>query len=172
MSNGLNKIIAVAGVAALSACAAPEPPAPPGFRDGSVPIASAALFDLGRVAGGWYVTERTPGDGGCAASGFEIQTAASGGISIRSDCGGAPIEAALAGPGRLALPEAVGPFAPGETWVLWIDEGYRSAVLGRPDGTAAILLDRAPVMPADRAAAARVVLDFNGYDPDRLETRP
>ena len=156
---------------ALSACASPEPEAPV-YRDRSVPIASAALFDPGRVSGGWYVTERTPGDGGCAASEVEIRTAASGGLSILSDCGGAPVTAALAGPGRLALPEAVGPFAPGETWVLWVDEGYRSAVLGRPDGTAAFLLDRAPVMPADRAAAARVVLDFNGYDPDRLETRP
>jgi len=54
--------------------------------------------------------------------------------------------------------------------VLWVDEGYRTAVVGAPNGRSGWILNRDPQIPADRLAAAREILDFNGYDLSRLET--
>lgn len=53
-------------------------------------------------------------------------------------------------------------------WVLWVDEGFRTAVLGNPDGTFGWIVDRSTTGGADRIAAAREILDFNGYDVSRL----
>jgi apolipoprotein D and lipocalin family protein len=41
--------------------------------------------------------------------------------------------------------------------------------VGTPNGRAGWVLNRDPVIPADRWAAAREMLDFNGYDLSRLE---
>ena len=60
------------------------------------------------------------------------------------------------------------PFVAAEYWVLWVDESYRTAVIGTPNGRAAWILNRDPAIPADRLAAAREMLDFNGYDLTRL----
>jgi apolipoprotein D and lipocalin family protein len=71
-------------------------------------------------------------------------------------------EAEVTGPGRLAVRlDGVPGAAP--LWVLWTDEGYRTAVLGQPDGRAGWILDRSPRSSPDRIAAALEVLDFNGY---------
>ena len=53
-------------------------------------------------------------------------------------------------------------------WVLWVDEGFRTAVLGNPDGTFGWIVDRSTTGGADRIKAAREILDFNGYDTGRL----
>jgi apolipoprotein D and lipocalin family protein len=71
--------------------------------------------------------------------------------------------ARITGPGRLEISPGSGP-AGATHWVLWVDEGYRSAVVGQPDGQGGAIWDRAAAMPRDRLAAAREVLDFNGYD--------
>ena len=71
------------------------------------------------------------------------------------------------GPGRLSVRLEGVPVA-ASLWVLWVDEGYRTAVLGQPDGRAGWILARTPEIPADRLAAAREVLAFNGYDLSRL----
>ena len=39
-------------------------------------------------------------------------------------------------------------------WVLWVDEGYRTAVVGAPNGRVGWILNRDPDIPADRLAAA------------------
>jgi apolipoprotein D and lipocalin family protein len=48
-------------------------------------------------------------------------------------------------------------------WVLWVDEGYRTAVVGQPNGRAGWVLNREPGDPAGPLDRAREVLDFNGY---------
>jgi apolipoprotein D and lipocalin family protein len=140
----------------------------PSFRDGAVPIASAALFDPARFAGTWHRIARTPSAAApaCAAPQEDWTADGTGGFRILSRCGAAPsgpaVTARAAGPGRFALDDGR------SLWVLWVDEGYRTAVLGAPDGSEALILDRRPTIPADRWAAAQVMLDFNGFDPGRL----
>jgi apolipoprotein D and lipocalin family protein len=53
-----------------------------------------------------------------------------------------------------------------------VDEGYRTAVVGAPNGKSGWILNRDPQIPVDRLNAAREVLDFNGYDLDRLMEVP
>jgi apolipoprotein D and lipocalin family protein len=53
--------------------------------------------------------------------------------------------------------------------VLWVDEGYRTAVVGAPNGRVGWILNRDPDIPEDRLIAAREVLDFNGYDVSQLQ---
>ena len=56
-------------------------------------------------------------------------------------------------------------------WVLWVDEGFRTAVIGNPEGTFAWILDRSATGGADRIKAAREILDFNGYDVSQLKVQ-
>lgn len=57
-----------------------------------------------------------------------------------------------------------------ELWVIWMDEGVRTAVVATPDGRAAFILDRKATGGQDRIKAAREILDFNGYDVTQLVT--
>lgn len=160
---------------ALAACARQEPAAPV-FRDTARPIASAALFDWARFAGDWRVVARYPvaAEAGCAGGRVTYQPGVldwqclgpAGELLSRRQ--GAASPAAL--PGRLAVD--LGPGYPGEIWVLWVDFDYRTLVIGTPDGQAGWVLDRTDAIPADRIAAAREMLDFNGYDLTRLVTTP
>lgn len=153
---------------ALAACA-------PGNRDRSVPMQSIAAFDASRLAGQWHLVGRFPEagiDASCLRPVLDFAPAADGGIAVRSRCGAVAAEprrqgtARPVGPGRLELAwqgEAARTY-----WVLWVDEGYRTAVLGMPSGEAGWVLDRAPEIPPDRLRAAREVLAWNGYDPVKL----
>lgn len=58
-----------------------------------------------------------------------------------------------------------------EMWVIWIDEGYRTAALGSPDSDMAFIVDRKTSGGADRMTAASEVLEFNGYNMSVFETR-
>ncbi len=78
----------------------------------------------------------------------------------------------MVGPGRLEVRLGSVPFIAADYWVLWVDESYRTAVVGTPNGRAGWILNRDPEIPADRLAAAREILDFNGYDLSRLEMVP
>ena len=56
----------------------------------------------------------------------------------------------------------------GDYWVLWVDESYRTAVIGQPGGGAGWILNRDTAIPLDRLRAAREILDWNGYDLEPL----
>ena len=59
-----------------------------------------------------------------------------------------------------------------EIWLLWVDTGYRTAALGTPDGQFGMILDRSPSGGADRITAASEILEWFGYDMNKLqETR-
>ena len=81
-------------------------------------------------------------------------------------------KAEIVGPGRLAVSFPSVPFGASDYWVLWVDEGYRTAVVGAPNGKSGWILNRDPQIPVDRLNAAREVLGFNGYDLDRLMEVP
>jgi apolipoprotein D and lipocalin family protein len=150
----------------------------PSYRDASVMIASNASFDPARYVGRWYEVARYPNpfQSGCPGAIAEYAAADDGALSVRNICldaSGTPTReingrAEMVGPGRLSVRLEGVPFA-GPYWVLWVDEGYRTAVVGAPNGRVGWVLNRTPDIPPDRWAAAREVLDFNGYDVSRLE---
>jgi len=52
--------------------------------------------------------------------------------------------------------------------VMWVDEGFRTAVVGDADGRWAAILNRDRRPAPDRIRAAREILDFNGWDVSKL----
>ncbi len=152
------------------------------YRDTAAPISSAALFDPERYVGTWYEIARfpVPFQQGCVGVTAEYQLTGSDSLSVKNTCRDAAgdvvsvIEgtAEIVGPGRLAVSFPSVPSGASDYWVLWVDEGYRTAVVGAPDGRSGWILNRSPVIPADRLAAAQSVLAFNGYDLSRLLTVP
>jgi apolipoprotein D and lipocalin family protein len=162
--------LALLALVLLAACAAPAPRAVEGFRDLRAPFASTQRFQTERFLGEWESVA------GFAAPGMRVTAArhlyrlATTG-QIVADVTGADGVAvrrvyALEGPGRL---RAVAP--EGEAlWVLWVDEGFRTAVLGTPSGSMAFILDRSATPAPDRLRAAREILEWYGYDMARLQT--
>jgi apolipoprotein D and lipocalin family protein len=156
----------------LAACGGPS------YRDISVQMTSMALFDPARYAGIWYEVARYPVwyQEGCVDSRAIYAQAGPGTLLVRNICdrvgmveeiGGT---ARVVGPGRLRLRLEGVPVA-ADYWVLWVDQDYRTAVVGTPSGRAAWILNRAPEISPDRLNAARDVLRFNGYDLSRLDVK-
>ncbi len=150
------------------------------YRDTSVPISSAAAFDAARYQGRWYEIARfpVPFEEGCGNVTADYALRPDGTLSVVNTCheddgttrritGTATPD----GPGRLQVRLGAMPFA-APYWVLWVDEGYRTAVVGTPSGTAGWILNRTSEIPADRWQAAIEVLRFNGYDTGRLIRTP
>lgn len=158
----------------LAACSAPPPPAG-GFRDQAKPIYSNAVYDPGRIAGDWvqvatFAAEEGPG---CAPGRVQVAGTAqalTGAGALCLDGARLAFSGALApaGPGRIRPASAEGVLAQ-DWWLLWVDADYRTLVVGTPSGDFGFILDRGGSLPADRMAAAREVLDWNGYDLGRLK---
>ena len=161
----------------LAACSTEPPPvSAPGYRDTGVMISSIVSFDPARFAGTWYevASYPTPARQGCSDTQLRVTTAPEGlGLveSCRRDGAVSTVvgTARMTGPGRLEI-QSGGTSA--SYWVLWVDEGYRTVVLGTPSGRDGRILNRDPVIPADRLSAAREILDFNGYDLSALRITP
>lgn len=166
----------------LSGCAALFDPDTGGlfevYRDTDVPIASQALFEPDRYLGLWYEVARfpVPFEAGCVGVTAEYGKLADGGVSVLNTCRNPDGtvkstirgRADVVGPGRLEVSFPSVPFGASDYWVLWVDEGYRTAVVGAPNGRSGWILNRDPKIPQDRLSAAREILDFNGYDLERL----
>lgn len=156
---------------ALSACAAF-----PTYRDTDVPISSMATFSAADYAGTWYEIANfpVPFQAGCRNTTALYTPNEDGTLDVLNTCdtddGREQIagSARLDGPGRLKVRLDGVPFA-ADYWVLWVDTGYRTAVVGTPAGRAGWILNRDPVIPADRLQAARDILAFNGYDLTQLQ---
>lgn len=146
------------------------------YRDTSAPISSIATFDANKYAGLWYEVAHFPVwfQDGCTNTQAEYVQQGDGVFSVRNACfrnnalsvteGTARVD----GPGRLKVRLGAMPFA-GDYWVLWVDEDYRTAVVGVPSGRAGWILNRTPDISQDRLEAARAVLSFNGYDLSGLQ---
>lgn len=148
----------------LSGCARTSPPGPGTYRSASVPISSIALFEQSRLDGDWTDVAGYPLRSNCRP-GAAVRFADRGTALVGDACHLPPGTA-----GKL-VPAGPGRFRSGgvELWVLWVDADYRTLVLGSPSGRFAAILNRGGAIPPDRLTAARRVLDFNGYDPARLE---
>lgn len=171
----LIRFLAFATAISLAGCGTPG-----GYRDPAVTIASAAAFDPSRYVGRWYeiASYPVPFQAGCTDTVAEYTLEPDGRLGVANSCRVAGRlkriegEARVVGPGRLEVRFDTVPFLSAPYWVLWVSEDYRSAVVGVPSGRAGWILHRGPVMPPDRLAAAREVLDFNGYDLGPLVMTP
>jgi len=145
----------------LAGCAAPLPDEPIGglfevYRDTDVPIASKALFAPEKYLGTWYEIARfpVPFERGCAGVTAEYGRGDDGRLTVLNTCRNLDGEvtatirgfADVVGPGRLKVTFPTLPFGAADYWVLWTDDGYRTAVVGAPDGRSGWILNRAPTM--------------------------
>ena len=172
---------ALIGLLLLAGCSRDVPEALTAvYRDAAAPIASKALFDVDAFAGEWQVVARypVPFEADCAAiTAIYVPQAGQAGSADHICWSGDADDPVIlsgafqvTGPGRMRVTYSGLP--PLDVWVLWTDDGYRTAVLGTPDGRAGWILNREAVIPADRLTAAREVLDFNGFDLNRLVMVP
>lgn len=150
----------------------------PSYRDAAVPIASRAVFDPTRYLGLWHEIARYPVvfEAGCSGVTADYTRRPDGLIGVHNICRKADGTsrditgtAEVVGPGRLKVRFASVPFVAADYWVLWVAEDYRTAVVGAPNGRSGWILNRTSIITPDRLAAAREVLDFNGYDLSKLE---
>ena len=142
------------------------------YRAETTPIYSSAVLDSKRLAGTWQQVAGFGPETGCNAGAVKIvQTKAGLQASYRLCLSGAETKGAAVmqpeGPGRFALSGQPGPW-----WVLWADADYRTLVIGTPSGRLGFILNRDGALPPDRLAAAREILDWNGYDLTRLQVWP
>ena len=167
-------MLAGLGLAVIACTPAPAPQ--PGFRR-DAPITSMVFFDAARFAGDWVEVAafRPVGAPLCGGARSRYAPNPGGGLTLtEQSCariGSRPRQATavLTGPGRLTVTSG------GETdvyWMLWVDDGYRTAVIGMPSGKLGFILNRDAAIPPDRLQAAREILDWNGYDLGRLVVVP
>ena len=164
---------ALALILLLASCAAPAV-----YRDTDAPISSKAFFEPDRYVGLWHEVARfpVPFQKNCARATAEYGVQDDGNLSVLNICRNVDGSersriigsAEITGPGRLVVRFDGLPFVAADYWVLWVDEGYRTAVVGAPNGTSGWILNRDPEIPPDRLRAARDILEFNGYDISQL----
>lgn len=153
------------------------------YRDTEVTISSQADFDAERYAGLWYEIARFPVSfqDGCVAVTARYDVQPTGEITVTNTCREGELDgplrsiegsAEVTGPGQLSVSFTRVPFISAPYWVLWVDEDYRTAVVGVPSGRAGWILNRDPQIPRDRLRAALEILDFNGYDVTKIVPTP
>lgn len=108
------------------------------------------------MAGNWQVQAAYPGGPFAAGDLIDLDFAADGSGVLNTV------------PLRVTLPNRwqVGGVA---YWVLWVDDDFRTAVIGTPTGAFGWIMDRPGAVSGDRTRAAREILEFSGYDLGRLE---
>nr|WP_249200245.1 lipocalin [Thetidibacter halocola] len=136
----------------LSACTAtPLPPASIPVRNLTMPVASQADATLERLRGDWVVVQGAGMAPGARLRFEEDRVSLVGGVS--------PV--VQTGPGRVRIGGE-------EIWIHWIDADGRTAALGDPGGARVWIMDRSG-RPGERLVAARTILDWYGYDLERME---
>ncbi|MGZ2257554.1 lipocalin family protein [Roseobacter sp. A03A-229] len=151
--------------AGLAACA---PTPEPGFRDTSVPISATTRFSPETFAGSWQVIEAypTPLFPGCADQQWEAGTdTATPRLIVYCGEEAAFDTPMTVDPRGVLLLASSDLDVPGRAlWVMWMDEDAETAVIGTPAGEMGWIVNRGPELRADRRAAAREIMAFNGYD--------
>ncbi len=142
----------------LMACAKPAPVVAPVtyFRDPATPIGSTTRGGPYDMAGNWRVQAAYPGGIFGPGDGVNLDFAADGTGVLN----GLPLQVVM--PNRWVAGGV-------EYWVLWVDDDFRTAVIGTPTGAFGWIMDRPGAASGDRTRAAREVLDFSGYDLAQLE---
>lgn len=146
------------GLFVLAGCAAV--PEAGGLRNPDTAFGISTRYDPVRFAGPWFVRGAYPLDAQIVA------------VERRADDWQVTDEA-----GRISLWPATGLQAGVDRVegrilaVIWVDEGFRTAVVGDPEGRFAWILDREAAGGDDRILAARAILRFNGFDLSTFEMR-
>ncbi|WP_026147297.1 lipocalin family protein [Limimaricola hongkongensis] len=162
----MTRVAALSALALLAACGAVEAPDPaPVFRAADTPIASSLRGAADDLGGDWVVTAAYPG--GPVAPGDRV--------TLQLDAAGAGVARLVGADAARLVPvtaQGRGRFEIGGQpwWLLWADDDFRTAVIGAPGGAYGWIMDRPGQAGADRARAAREMLDFNSYDTDALTT--
>ncbi|MCB1340451.1 MAG: lipocalin family protein [Pseudooceanicola sp.] len=115
-------------------------------EDESARLGEAFVF--GKPGAGWTVTQTRVSCNGDECSQYQADR---------------PVRQVA--PGRIDVDGAM-------WWVLWVDDGFRTAAIGTPDGSFGWIMDRKGPqgIGADRLAAAKEIMDWAGYDLTRLQT--
>lgn len=166
----------LAALLALTACSAPKPETRSTYRNQGQPIYSNAVLDPASLQGDWrQVAAFASAPGGCKPGYVRIGAPQGAAIPVQADlCLGGKRQsyAGLAGlpvPGRLIPQEAAPQGITQPWWIVWADVNMRTLVIGTPMGEMGFILERSGHLPADRLAAAREILEWNGYDLTRLQ---
>ena len=154
-------------VGGLVACA-PVPTVPPApsditFRNPSANIGATARFDPMRFAGDWQVVARFVETGESAAHDVIAVTYHQGKDRIVVVASEGAQTYAYDGTAVLR-PKQGEPLI-----IMWVDERFRTAVLGTTSGQDGYILDRKPNPRKDRLKAATEILKFYGWDTRRLK---
>lgn len=162
--------VAILGLGLLAACAAP-PPDVQGFRDQAAPFASTQRFEADRFLGEWQLVAAFAATGDPVMPAEHVYRLTTAGQIVQDVTDAAGVTQrrvfGLSAPGRL---QPVGQTTQNEAlWVLWVDEGFRTAVLGTPSGSQGFILDRSASPAPDRLRAAQEILLWYGYDMGRLQ---
>ena len=148
----------------LAACGREAPPPTPAaevasFRAAGAPIASTTRGTPADLAGDWVVSAAYPG-APLAAGGTAVTVTPGPGPSAVWAFPDQTVATVLTAPGRYE--------GRARLWVLWVDDDFRTAAVGTPDGRFGWIMDRPGSASPDRTEAARRMLQFNGYDLARL----
>ncbi|WP_316014442.1 lipocalin family protein [Roseobacter sp. HKCCA0434] len=158
-------------VLALSACGTPA------WRDAAIPVRPAMGFELDRYLGEWYEIARFPNrfEEGCTDVTAAYDLNEDGTVAVTNSC---PNRDEMAegtaettdDPAVLRVSFAPGwvPFATADYIVIWVDQGYQTAVVASPEAGLGWILARDRQPDAARLEEARDVLRANGYDPSAL----
>ena len=156
------------------------------YRDDSVPIQTVPSVDLERYQGLWYEIARFPVsfEEGCVGVTAEYTLNPDGSVKVVNTCR----DGSLSAPPRTATASAEAadetgaklkvdfvpyvPFTAGDYWVLDIDEGYQTVVVGTPSGFAGWILARQPQISEARLQRGVEALRRNGYDTEQLTMTP
>ena len=166
----MKRALLALALALLAGCGARSPDTAQGLRDSKALIGATSRYDAARFKGPWLVRDSF-GDGVAQVALVETTKGPAFQLCTQVGCGdgGTLWLAQQQGQGRYVLSRPDG--STRTLWVLWVDEGFRTAVVGNPVGDFGWILDRSASGGADRIAAAREILDFNGYDTDQLRIR-
>ena len=146
---------------ALVACA---PQTSGTYRDPSAPFGATTRFDPVSFAGEWeLVASFDPAVRGRVSFTHDPSTQT---VTLTSDVIPAQVGVyAIDAPGVL-----VKSAPPEETLVvMWVDEGFRTAVIGTVSGDFGAVINRGTEIPRDRDTAAREILAFYGWDVSQLK---
>lgn len=180
MRSWTRRIINFAAALALAGCASGAIIPDRSFRDTNLPLSVTTrgngIQDMG---GPWFMRAHFPGDASIAMVTFLPEKDGGQAVEFRHEAcllsGDCETETEIwraepLGQNRWRLTRDDGE-TPIELWVIWVDDGFRTAAIGTPDGTYGWIVDRRPEGGADRLKAAAEILDFNGYDIARMKAK-
>ncbi|UCO97871.1 lipocalin family protein [Metapseudomonas lalkuanensis] len=174
----MRRVAALLAALVLAGCAS--------HGEGPVPPRTVEAVDLARYQGTWYELARLPMffQRGCAQSEAHYNLRDDGSLGVLNRC--RTLDGNWKEAHGNAVPQVDGRtdklwvrfdnwfsrllpgIAKGEYWVLYVDDDYRTAVVGNPDRKYLWLLSRTPVVSEKTREQLLEVAEEQGYDTDLL----